>query len=211
MTPSAPDKRFMMTDRQWADVVTSLRPLKLPPEARTSLEQEITHYIHAAKTWSKPANEVSESLAQAGGAAKKLAELLEALSQQEILELIEARSLVKSDVRFLPLREMIAHAKILHEACALAPEQLSLSSLPSHRSDFIRNLDDLLLRFAGQRVCRSKPVVDFLEKVCRMANDDIGRSGIVSAIRRLQTSGEFPAKKSRKNAARISRRRAGVR
>jgi len=198
--------QFRLSDRQWQELLRCLRPVTLPLEAKALFEQEIAHYLRRKKTWSKPSHEVTRRLAQAGHTALKLVVLLENLSEQEQIEFHEARSVFKTIPR-LGLREVIEQLKVLNLACVLAPVNLSPTARKFHRAEFFRELDKLLNRFTTLRVGRSKGVVSFLESICQIAGDNVGRGGIESTLRHLRTNGEIPSKPIGKKTAQITGRR----
>jgi hypothetical protein len=177
-----------LTDSLW---VEATKHLKLPEEARAHVEHQIVRYREFVLRWSKPAGEVGKSLKRVGAAAKKFADLLEALTEQEAIELIELRP---SGPHHQKLRDLIVQIRGLSGACAGAAGQISPSRTTARLDDFIKELDAILHSFTGRRVSRAKAAKLFLAAVCRIADEEIGIGAVEEAIKRLQACGEIPKK-----------------
>jgi hypothetical protein len=195
----------VLNDSRWA-VIT--KHLKLRDEARTHVEFQIMRYresyLRWSEQWSKPDGEVSEYLGRVGATAKRLADLLEGMGNQEAVELLEARA-GGNGLPFLKRQDLTAHVRELSDACARAPNQLSRTSRTAHLDDFIKEMDAILRQFSGQRVSRGKAVMSFLAAVCSVADEGLGTGAIEEAIKRLQGRGEIPTKKSGNPTAEIHR------
>jgi hypothetical protein len=191
-----------LNDLQWAAIT---KRLKLPVGARVDIELAIDAYRGQRALWHRPPAAVGKRLKQASAAARKLANLLERLEEQDRIEIIEAWPIGGREVKVGRIPILVAEIKELSIVCADASKQVSNVSRIYLLDQLIANLDTILHAFTGQGVSRAKSVMSFLGTVCSIADEGLRLGAIEEAIKRLQIRGEITTKKSRKLTAENTR------
>jgi hypothetical protein len=191
-----------LTDLQWA-VIT--KRLKLTVEARVDIELAIHAYRGQRALWHRPPAAVGKRLKQTSAAARKLANLLERLEEQDRIEIVEAWPIGRRAIQGARIETIVAEIKELSTVCANASEQVSNVSRIYSLDQLIANLDKILRRFGERGASRAKAAMSFLVAVCCIADQGLGTGAIEEAIKRLQGRGEITTKKIRKSTPESAR------
>ena len=186
--------------------------IPLPTEARRTLDGAISYYLRASSFASKelPPSELRDSLLRIAGIADRYVQEIRNLGPSEFDWLGNCGGWYKiSDTEEGYSEELLrstndaAHiAEWFTYAAGEARKRENLFRDTNWVEHLVSDLDNILCRYTGLHVTRSKAPRDFVDAVFQIADPSIGRGSIEGAIRGIKAnakkqSGKIAPKKNR--------------
>ena len=212
-----------MTDEQWVNLTAWL---KLPPEARAPIENELDLYARVGANAGKAPSETRKKLERVAALADDLLKAIEEFGPEE-------HQALRSDqpaVVHLTQRPELAEAKAVELASfvgrpratprldtfrSLAERHAQLSTLRDHMMTaaatiakgktgrdasnvraLVRGVSKAIEPYTGKPLGKGKPEFDFVRKLCKLADPEIREGSIKGAIEDLTTEELAPENSS---------------